>query len=51
MIFRWVTMTPLGWPVEPEVYCNNAISEGMGAMGGGGGGEAGRIGLFGGEPG
>ncbi len=22
---RWLTMTPFGWPVEPEVYCKKAV--------------------------
>jgi hypothetical protein len=25
-IFRWVNMTPLGWPVVPELYTKNARS-------------------------
>ncbi|MNG12982.1 hypothetical protein D3C84_966290 [compost metagenome] len=24
----WLTITPLGWPVLPEVYCRKAISSG-----------------------
>ena len=30
MIFLWVTMTPLGCPVEPEVYWSRAMSVGLG---------------------
>ena len=30
MRFLWVKMTPLGVPVEPEVYMTIAVSEGVG---------------------
>ena len=34
--FRWVSMTPRGWPVLPDVYCRKARSSAVAAASGGG---------------
>lgn len=33
MTFSWLTMTPLGSLVEPEVYCRNSTSPGVSGTG------------------
>ena len=42
--FAWVSMTPRGWPVLPDVYCRKARSSAFAAASGGAGASTSRSG-------